>query len=108
MPAAPISLRRAAVAVAAAALVTVAGCSVTRGQQSAGEYVDDARITTAVKSRYASDPAVAATSISVETLNGTVQLSGFAKSQAEKDRAVALARQVKGVQAIRNDIVVRP
>lgn len=88
--------------------IGVAGCSVTRGQQTAGEYVDDARITTAVKARFADDPAVAATSIGVETLNGTVQLTGFAKSQAEKDQAVALTRQVKGVQAIRNDIVVRP
>lgn len=93
---------------ATAAMIGVTGCSVTRGQQTAGEYVDDARVTTEVKAKFASDPAVAATSIGVETLNGTVQLSGFAKSQSEKDRAVALARQVKGVQAIKNDIVVRP
>ncbi len=91
-----------------ALILAVSGCAVTRGQQSAGEYVDDSRITTAVKSRYATDPTVAATSINVETMNGTVQLSGFAKSQAEKDRAVALARQVNGVQAIKNDIIVRP
>jgi len=91
-----------------AMMIGVAGCSVTRGQQTAGEYVDDARVTTEVKARFANDPTVAATSIGVETLNGTVQLSGFAKSQAEKNRAVTLARQVKGVQAIKNDIVVRP
>ncbi|HLT26215.1 MAG TPA: BON domain-containing protein [Zeimonas sp.] len=100
--------RTLAAVLATALTVAVTGCSVTRGQQSAGEYVDDARITTAVKARFAEDPTVAATSIGVETLNGTVQLSGFAKSQAEKDKAVALARQVKGVQAIKNDIVVRP
>ncbi len=91
-----------------ALVIGVTGCSVTRGQQGASEYVDDARVTTEVKAKFATDPTVAATSIGVETLNGTVQLSGFAKSQTEKDRAVALARQVKGVQAIKNDIVVRP
>ena len=41
-------------------------------------------------------------------MKGTVQLSGFAKSQAEKDRAAALARDVKGVSSVRNSIVVRP
>lgn len=91
-----------------AAIVTATGCSVMRGQQTAGAYVDDAGITTGIKSAYAADQTVAATAISVETLNGTVQLSGFAKSQAEKDRAVAIARQTKGVVAVRNDIVVRP
>jgi len=44
----------------------------------------------------------------VETLNGTVQLSGFAKSQAEKNQAEALARSAKHVRDVRNSIVVRP
>ena len=56
----------------------------------------------------AADRTVAATSINVETMQGTVQLSGFAKSQAEKDRAAELARSAKGVRNVRNDIVVRP
>ncbi|MBS3018431.1 hypothetical protein DJFAAGMI_01163 [Comamonas sp. PE63] len=84
------------------------GCSVARHQQSVGSYVDDAGITTAVKSKYAEDKTVAATSISVETMKGVVQLSGFAKSQAEKDRAEALARDTKGVTGVKNSIVVRP
>jgi hyperosmotically inducible protein len=86
----------------------LAACSVARDQQSAGAYVDDALITAEIKSKMASDKEVAATSISVETLNGVTQLSGFAKSQAEKDRASALAREARGVKAVRNDIVVRP
>ncbi|MGD9942050.1 MAG: BON domain-containing protein [Burkholderiaceae bacterium] len=89
-------------------VTTTVGCAVGRGQQTAGQFVDDAAITTAIKSRYATDQTVAATSINVETLNGTVQLSGFAKSQAEKDRAAALAREARGVKAVRNDIIVRP
>ncbi len=84
------------------------GCAVVRGQETAGAFVDDTAITTAVKAKYVEDKTVAATSINVETLNGTVQLSGFAKSQAEKDKAEALARGVKNVRAVRNDIAVRP
>lgn len=94
-------------ALAGATLLTT-GCAVVRGQETTGAYVDDAGITTAVKARMVEDKTVAASSISVETLNGTVQLSGFAKSSAEKSQAEALARGVKNVRSVRNDIVVRP
>lgn len=99
-----------AIAFAALAGITVVttGCSVARQQQTVGSYVDDAGITTAVKAKFAEDKTVAASSISVETLNGTVQLSGFAKSQAEKDRAEQLARNTNNVRDVRNSIVVRP
>jgi len=92
----------------AIAATTITGCAVGRDQSSMGEYVDDATITTQVKAKFAEDKTVAATSISVETLRGTVQLSGFAKSAAERSQAEALASRVKGVKAIKNDIVVRP
>lgn len=94
-------------AIMGATIVVATGCSVAREQQSTGAYVDDAAITTAIKAKYAKDPAVAATSISVETLNGTVQLSGFAKSAAEKNQAEALARDTKNVRDVRNNIMVR-
>ena len=99
-----------AIAFAALAGMTIVstGCSVARNQQSVGSYVDDAAVTTAVKAKMAEDKTVAATSISVETLNGTVQLSGFAKSQAEKNQAEAIARNTKNVRDVRNSIVVRP
>ncbi|UUZ62529.1 BON domain-containing protein [Polaromonas sp. P1-6] len=99
-----------AIAFAALAGITIigSGCAVVRGQETAGAYVDDATITTAVKAKFVEDKTVAATSISVETLNGTVQLSGFAKSNAEKMQAENVARGVKNVKAVRNDIVVRP
>ena len=89
-------------------LVTAAGCAVTRGQQSAGAYIDDTAITATVKTRMLDDERVAGTSVTVETLNGTVMLSGFAKSQAEKDAAGSIARQVDGVRAVKNEITVRP
>ena len=100
--------RQIGAAVFSAVLLTTAGCAVTSGQETAGEYASDAAITTRVKSSFASDERVAATAINVETMKGVVQLSGFAKSQAEKDRAASLARQAKGVQGVKNDIVVRP
>ena len=84
------------------------GCAVGRGQETAGAYVDDAAITTTVKAKLLEDKTVAGTSISVETLNGTVQLSGFAKSTAERTQAENLARGVKNVRAVRNNIIVRP
>ena len=108
----PTAVRATALVCAFAALagmtVLSTGCAVVRGQETAGAYVDDAAITTAVKAKMVSDKTVAASSISVETLNGTVQLSGFAKSGAEKAQAEALARSVNNVRAVRNDIVVRP
>ena len=99
-----------AIAFAALAGITVigSGCAVGRGQETAGAYIDDAAVTTAVKAKFVGDKTVSAMSISVETLNGTVQLSGFAKTTAEKAQAETIARDTKNVRAVRNDIVVRP
>jgi hyperosmotically inducible protein len=100
--------RRLYMALASAVLTLASACSVMRGQESAGAYVDDATITTTIKSRYAGDSAVSAAAIQVETLQGEVQLSGFAKSEAEKERAEQIALATRGVTAVRNDIVVQP
>ena len=89
-------------------IITATGCSVVREQQTVGSYVDDSAITTAVKAKFAEDKTVNAVAISVETLKGTVQLSGFAKSQAEKDQAGRIASNVNHVKEVRNSIVVRP
>jgi osmotically-inducible protein OsmY len=94
-------------AAAATALVLGAGCSVMNHQQSVGSYVDDATITTQVKAKFAEDQTVRAMAISVETMKGVVQLSGFAKSVDERLMAERLARGVAGVQSVKNDIVVR-
>ena len=93
-------------AIALGAIVST-GCSVTSGQSSVGQFVDDSTITTRVKTRFAEDERVSAMRISVETLKGNVQLSGFATSQAEKDRASTIARAVPDVKAVTNNIVVR-
>lgn len=97
----------AAATLAALSLLAVSGCAVTRGQETVGAYADDTAITTAVKSRYVENKNVDASSIGVETLNGTVMLSGFAKSETEKSTAESLARKVNGVKSVKNQIVVR-
>lgn len=89
-----------------AALATT-GCAVTSGQSTVGQYVDDATVATRVKTKLAEDPQVSAMRIQVEALNGTVQLAGFATSQAEKDRAGQLARQTADVKEVRNNIIVK-
>lgn len=90
-----------------AALLAGSGCAVTSGQSTTGEYLDDTTITTRVKASFAKDPDVAATRINVETLKGVVQLSGFATSAEEKNKAVSLARHVSGVKEVRDSIVVQ-
>lgn len=91
----------------AALLLALAGCAGSRTQESTGEYIDDSVITTKVKSAFASDQAVDAINIQVTTFKGTVQLSGFAKSRQEINRAVELARGVEGVKAVKNSIQLR-
>lgn len=93
---------------AASALAFTSGCAVTRGQESVGAYVDDATITTGIKAKMAEDKAVDATAISVETLNGTVMLSGFAKDRLEKQTAESIAMKTKGVKSVQNNITIRP
>ena len=103
-----MKIAHAVLAIAATvSLVQLTGCAVARDQQTVGSYIDDATITTRVKARMAEDKSVSATSISVETLKGTVQLSGFAKSADERATAERIARSTPGVQAVRNDILVR-
>lgn len=98
------SLAAAALAIT---LVGAAGCAVSRGQETVGAYIDDSAITASVKTRMLEDATVAGTSITVETLNGTVMLSGFAKSELEKRTAESIARKVDGVKAVKNEITVR-
>jgi osmotically-inducible protein OsmY len=91
-----------------ASLLAMGGCTVMREQSTVGQAVDDTAITTQVKARFAESPEVSAMAISVETFHGTVQLSGFAKSERERSAAESIARRVSNVKSVKNDIVVRP
>jgi hyperosmotically inducible periplasmic protein len=104
-----MNVRTPLIALASALVLALgSGCAVTRGQESVGAYVDDTAITTAVKGRYLDNPNVDFTSISVETMKGTVMLSGFAKSSTERATAESLAWKVNGVKQVKNEIAVRP
>ena len=101
------AVRTLIIAAAMGLTLVTTGCSVVRGQESAGAYVDDSAITTAVKAKFVADKQVDAGAINVQTLHGEVALGGFAKSAAERARAEEIARGVKGVRTVRNNLVVR-
>ena len=101
-------IRALTLAALAGATILTSGCAVIRGQETAGAYVDDVAITTSVKAKFVEDKTVDAGAIKVETLNGTVALSGFAKSNAEKSQAEYIARNTRGVREVRNSLTVRP
>ena len=80
------------------------GCTATPTRESTGEFIEDTVITTKVKAAIVNEPTLKATEINVETFKGVVQLSGFASNQAEISRAVEIARGVKGVSSVKNDV----
>ncbi len=86
---------------------TFVACASTPTRESTVEYVDDSVITTKVKSLLAKDDFLKSFQISVETYKGTVQLSGFVASQKAVDKAGKLARSVKGVKSVKNDLIVK-
>lgn len=90
-----------------AVFIGLAACGGTPTKESTGEMIDDTAITTKVKASFAADPEVSALKIGVETFKGVVQLSGFAKSPRERQKAEQLTREVKGVKSVRNDVIVR-
>jgi len=88
-------------------LFGLAACAGTSNQKSAGEVIDDAAITTKVKSALIQDKDVSAMRIQVETYKGVVQLSGFANTREEADKAVDVTRRVAGVKSVKNDIRIK-
>jgi c(7)-type cytochrome triheme protein len=75
--------------------------------ESAGEYVDDAVITAKVKAAVLEEPSLKSAEINVETSKGTVQLSGFVRSRADINKAVEVAKRVKGVKSVKNDMILK-
>ena len=113
------NLSRALLIAAALGSTAVAGCASTdesessaasqpaAGQPTAGEVVDDGVVTAKVKARLVDDPVTKAYQIEVETLKGTVQLSGFVDSAEARSWAAQLAGAVGGVKAVKNSLQVR-
>jgi osmotically-inducible protein OsmY len=83
------------------------GCASTPTRESSGEYVDDSAITTRVKAAIFDDPSLKVLQINVETFKGEVQLSGFVDSAQNVRRAGEVARSVRGVKSVKNDLIVK-
>lgn len=88
-------------------LAMVVGCAATPKQEGSGEYIDDTVITTKVKAAIFNEPDLKSAEINVETFKGVVQLSGFVRSQADINKAAAVARSINGVKAVRNDMRIK-
>ena len=87
--------------------LAVVGCAATTTRDSTGQYIDDSAVTTKVKTVLFNDPSLKSNEISVETYKGRVQLSGFVRSRANIQQAMADARGVSGVAAVENDMQLR-
>jgi osmotically-inducible protein OsmY len=84
-----------------------AGCASTRTGESTGEFMDDTALTTKVKASIFNEPMLKSAEINVETFKGEVQLSGFVSGQDSINKAVEVARGVKGVRSVKNDMRVK-
>jgi hyperosmotically inducible protein len=93
--------------VIAIALASVVGCTATATKESTGEYVDDSVITTKVKKAIFDEPSLKSAEINVETFKGIVQLSGFVSSADNENKAAEVARTVKGVKSVKDDMRVK-
>lgn len=90
-----------------ALMATFMGCAATQTSESTGQYIDDSAITTKVKTAIFDDPMLKTLQISVETFKGEVQLSGFVNSAHSVRRAGEVARAVRGVISVRNNLIVK-
>ena len=85
-------------------LASVLGCAGTPTKEGTGEYFDDTVITSKVKASIFNEPSLKSAEINVETFKGVVQLTGFVSSRADINKAAEVARGVKGVTSVRNDM----
>lgn len=85
-------------------LATAVGCTSAAKHESTGEYFDDSVITTKVKAAVFNEPSLKSAEINVETFKGVVQLSGFVHDSADISKAAEVARHVKGVKSVKNDL----
>jgi osmotically-inducible protein OsmY len=77
------------------------------GERSVGETIDDTVLSQRVRAALDDSPQYKFSEVRVQSYRGTVQLSGFVVSDAQKDRAAELAKTIKGVRNVDNRISVR-
>jgi len=85
-------------------IASIVGCASTSTSEGTGEYVDNSVITTKVKTAILREPGLETFDIHVDTFKGVVELSGTVDSQSDIDKAVAIARSVKGVRGVKNNL----
>jgi len=90
------------------ALVVIAPLLLSACGKTVGETIDDATVTTRVKTAFINDPVVGALRIDVDTFKGVVTLSGSVKSKDEEARAIALARSIRGVTDVKSTLQIQP
>jgi osmotically-inducible protein OsmY len=83
------------------------GCEATQKTESTGQGVDDAVITTKIKTAIFQDPSLKTLQIDIKTYKGTVQLSGFVDSALNVQRAGEIAGKVAGITQVKNDLVAK-
>jgi osmotically-inducible protein OsmY len=88
----------------AAVFAIMLGCASTSSKEGTGEYIDDTVITTKVKAAILNEESLKSAEVNVETFKGVVQLSGFVNSEADIAKAASVARGVKGVTSVKNDM----
>ncbi|MET1083008.1 MAG: BON domain-containing protein [Burkholderiales bacterium] len=100
-------LKRFSAVFIAALMLSALGCATQSEPQSPGAYMDDSWVTTQVKTAILNEPSLKVLQINVETYKGVVQLSGFVDNAASQAKAVEIARSVKGVTSVKNDLRLR-
>jgi osmotically-inducible protein OsmY len=100
-------LARISTFLVAITMMFMLGCASTTKHEGTGEYVDDTVITSKVKAAILEEPGLKSAEINVETFKGVVQLSGFVNSRASVNKAVEIARGVRGVKSVKDDMRVK-
>ena len=90
------------------ALALIAPLLLTACGKTVGDTIDDATITTRVKTSLLNDPEVGGLRIDVDTFKGVVTLSGRVKTKAEEDKALGLARKIGGVTDVKSTLTIQP
>jgi len=86
----------------------IQGCASTDTHRSTGETMDDGGITARVKTALLEDKDVSGLAVNVNTYRGVVQLTGFVDDETQRSKAESIARDVSGVQSVKNDLQVKP
>ena len=91
---------------AAVVALGTAGCAGNRYDRSTGEYIDDHTLQLREDHALNQNPDYKFENVSIATFKGTVQLNGFVDTSDQKTQAGGIVKQVEGVKAVENNIIV--